>query len=441
MRSRGTRTLPRMATTQRRRVTVDNTALARRVGTRLKVARARAGLTQAQLAGDRYTKAYVSALENGLTKPSMAALDYLSARLGTSASAMISDEAPIWSRLEADVNLAAGHWQEAADAYADLLESAIDPGARAELLSGRAEALARLDQPNGAASAASEAAEIFNRHGREADAARASYWLAGAEYEQENAADARAILGSILSKLRAGLRVEPDFQLRVLMLLATIEARDGNHAEALAYLDEIRGLSAELDDRRRATYLFDLAFSYRATGDLEAAIRTGLASLTLFRAMEANSETAMAENMLALTHLALGNIARAEDLAAAARARFESLHDERWLADVEETQAQIALAKGEPAEALEMVERSLALATKTGYRKAEMGGLVTKARALVALGRPDEASGCNEQATELARASKRPARLREVLGAWAGLLASQGNHKRAYELSREALTA
>ena len=38
-------------------------------------------MTQQQLAGERYTKAYISALETGIARPSMVALSYLSERL------------------------------------------------------------------------------------------------------------------------------------------------------------------------------------------------------------------------------------------------------------------------------------------------------------------------------------------------------------------------
>src|SRR6059058_5746521 len=101
----------------RRRVVVDDRPLATAIGGRLKQARLAAGLTQQALAGDRYTKAYISALENGLAKPSMAALNYLAPRLGMSASAVIADQDPAWGRLEADIALAAGRWRDAADAY------------------------------------------------------------------------------------------------------------------------------------------------------------------------------------------------------------------------------------------------------------------------------------------------------------------------------------
>ena len=49
----------------RRRVVVDQRELARAIGARIRAARQAAGLTQQELAGDRYTKAYISALELG----------------------------------------------------------------------------------------------------------------------------------------------------------------------------------------------------------------------------------------------------------------------------------------------------------------------------------------------------------------------------------------
>ena len=75
-----------MRTIERRSLAVEDRDLAQQIGARLKAARLRAGLTQQQVAAGRYTKAYVSALENGLIKPSMAALRFLAVRLGTTPS-------------------------------------------------------------------------------------------------------------------------------------------------------------------------------------------------------------------------------------------------------------------------------------------------------------------------------------------------------------------
>ena len=128
--------------------------LARRIGQRIREARQRAGLTQQQLAGDRYTKAYVSALETGIARPSMVALSFLSQRLGLPASHFIDEAHPAWTRLEVDMRLAAGDWQVAADGYASLLADATDDANRADLLRGLAEASARMDQGKEAIAAA-----------------------------------------------------------------------------------------------------------------------------------------------------------------------------------------------------------------------------------------------------------------------------------------------
>ncbi|HEU4571954.1 MAG TPA: helix-turn-helix transcriptional regulator, partial [Candidatus Limnocylindrales bacterium] len=86
----------------------DDLDLARQIGGRIKAARLRAGLTQKQLAEPRYTKAYISALENGLIKPSMAALRFLAKRLGSEPAAFLADEDSAWQRLDAELRLASG---------------------------------------------------------------------------------------------------------------------------------------------------------------------------------------------------------------------------------------------------------------------------------------------------------------------------------------------
>src|SRR5918999_5262047 len=114
--------MPRTRTSAR--ATTQDRELAKRIGLRIREARTRAGLTQQQLAGDRYTKAYVSALETGIARPSMVALSYLSERLSLPASHFIDAEHPGWTRLEVDMRLASGDWEAAADGYRTLLADA-----------------------------------------------------------------------------------------------------------------------------------------------------------------------------------------------------------------------------------------------------------------------------------------------------------------------------
>ncbi len=404
-------------------------------------------MTQQQVAGERYTKAYISALENGLVRPSVAALEYIATRLGTTSSALIADSRPAWSRLDVDLQLAAGNWQAAADGYEILLaDPNIDKLTRADLFRGQAEALVRLDHAPEAAAAASRSVQLFESLGRAEDSALASYWLAAAMYEQGNSEDSRAILQMLLARVRTGLRVQPDFRLRLLMALSSTESRDGNHQAALSYLEQIRGLADELDDRRRAHYLFDLAYSYTETGDYEAAIRTGYASLTLFKAAETTFEIARLENELALAHLHTGNVARAEELANDAARRFDELGDQRQRAHAFDVKAQIAIARGDWDAALELANQALTTAADSDNPYGVADAMLSLARTYAGQAAQDptkahieQARTAFEAAAEENRRQSRPQMLRRVLTEYADFLAANGDHRAAFELSREAL--
>jgi tetratricopeptide (TPR) repeat protein len=432
-----TSAMPRTKTVAR--ATEQDAALARQIGSRIREARRRVGMTQQQLAGERYTKAYVSALETGIARPSMVALSYLSERLGLPPSHFLDEQTPAWTRLEVDMQLASGEWEAAAAGYATLLDDALDDQTRAELLRGHAEALIRVDRGREAVPAAAEAARIFNSLGRIGDEALARYWLAYGLYLSDAEADARSMVTGLLERVRAGLRVEPEFEMRLLMALAAVESRMGNHAESLAHLEAARGMSDDLDDRRRAMFLFNLAISYRETGDLEAAIRAGTQGLALLRAAGSSFESAQIENDLAMAHLATGNLARARELAGEAHREFEDAGDERYLSAVLDTEAQVALAGGDHAHALELARRAVKLARSTGNRAVELASMLTEARALRAGGDRETAEARYAEAATIARDGTAPSRLREVLREWAGLRAEAGDHRGAYELTNEAL--
>ncbi len=413
--------------------------LAHRIGQRIREARHRAGFTQQQLAGDRYTKAYVSALETGIARPSMVALNHIALRLNLPPSHFIDEAHPVWTRLEVDMQLASGEWQAAADGYSALLADSPDESSRADLLRGLAEALARLDRGKETIAAATEAARLYGLASRVADAALARYWLAYGLYQSDNEPDARSLLTALLEQVRAGLNVEPDFEMRLLTSLAAVESRAGQAPRALAYLEEARGQAADLDDRRRAAFLFNLAIGYREVGDFEAAIRAGTQGMALYRAAGAIFESARIENDLALAYLATGQVERARELASDARMQIETTGDERWMAAVADTEAQVALASGDPAEALRLAAEARAYAERSGNQLAGLAAMVTAARAMRVGGQVAESEAQFAEAAAVARSSRVPHRLREILREWADLRADAGDHRGAYQLSSEAL--
>jgi tetratricopeptide (TPR) repeat protein len=410
------------------------------VGPRLRAARHRAGLTQRQLAGDRYTAAYISALEVGLVRPSWAALTYLSGRLGLAIHELVREAQPGWDRLAADLHLAAGEWQQAVDQYTNLLDAETGPDA-ALLRRGRAEALCRLRRPREALADAAAAYEALTQAGQQADAAYAGYWLSYAHYQLDNTQEAAALLHQILAEVRAGLAVQADFKVRLLVALAANESWDGHHDRALALLEEGRAVSDEMDDRRRASFLFSLALGYAQTGDHEGALRAGTAALPLFEAADADYEATSLRNSLALTYLKMGNASRATEMAGEARERSTRQNDRRLLAHVAETEAQIALAAGDHAAVKEHVAEALALARETENTHAEWSALLTLARSERLRGDHALAEGTYRQAVDLLRKSGPRPRLAEALHEWADLLVAEKRHEEAVELLQEALSA
>jgi tetratricopeptide (TPR) repeat protein len=61
-----------------------------KLGERVRQLRVAAGLTQTDLAGDRFSKEYVSQIERGKTRPTKETIDWLAARLGVDASFLAS---------------------------------------------------------------------------------------------------------------------------------------------------------------------------------------------------------------------------------------------------------------------------------------------------------------------------------------------------------------
>ena len=431
---------PSSSTRTRNVIVVDNSHVARRVGERIRQARTRVGLTQAQLAQGRYTAAYISALERGLAKPSMAALTFLSERLGVSVPDLVSEERPAAGRLEADLLLASGDYQAALDRYDALLETAgEDRRNRAELLRGRAEALIRMDRAREAIRPAAESAELFDAIGAQADAAWARYWLAGAHYLTDNIAEAQSIYQQLLAQERAGLQVAPDFRFRLLTQLGNTEAWDGSAERALTYMEEARSLIGDISVRQRAAFLSGLSLQYRRAGDLEASIRVGHESLALYRVAEAEQDEAVLEVNLAISFIELGSSGKAKTHLRRARSLAEELDDAFLLAGVIEAEARLAFAAGDLDAAVERARAAVAASDAGGSYMAAVGAHRTLARVAVARNKREDAEGAFGRAAELLRTHRSHSQLRDVLGEWGDVRAGWGDAGGANELYAEAL--
>lgn len=417
----------------------EDAPIARAVGQRIREERHRAGLTQQQLADDRYTKAYISALENGLAKPSLAALTFIAGRLGRTAAYFLREGEASWSRVEADLHLASGDWERAVDDYTTLLETETQAVSRAELERALAEALVRLDRPDEAIPVAARSAAAFEAAGRSADGAISRYWEAAAQSQLENDAAADSILQALLDAARGGLAVEPELEARVLVALARIAGRGPERKKAVAYLAGARAVLERFDPRRRASYLASLAIGCRDRGDTEAALRLANQAVARLRELEADRDVALLEHEIALSQLAAGATRRARRHAATADAIVTRLGDDRTRAEVLETRARVELAGGDAVAAVRLAEQAASLADESANRKVAISARLTLGRARRASGDTNGATAAFAAAVTLARRHDRLPELRRVLTEWAELRSELGDAAGASTLSREAL--
>jgi tetratricopeptide (TPR) repeat protein len=422
------------STTQtRRRVVVDQTALAKAIGTRIRTARLAAGLTQQELAGDRYTKAYISALELGHAKPSMAALDYLAPRLGTRPDRLIGDDSERWTRIDADLHLAAGRFDQALEAFHTLASRETDPVRRGELLLGAGEAAVRARRSSEAAGVLQEARRLLDAAGRRADVRRAIYWQSAVHEALDDPETSVRMLRDLLAEGPVE-GDDPGFDVRVRIGIAQDEFVHGSLERARLYLEEAADRAATLDTRRRASFYDTLAKVRSASGDYEGAIRAGTEALTLLREVGYEVQEASIENDMAMTLAAMGHYDRAEERIRHSIATFERLEIWEDAAHSIDTLADIRLQRGDATAALEHADRALAIEAEFGPLNEQVGARITRAKALDALGRTADAEAAWNHAIDVAKAIPSAVRRKRILSARAKQLAAQGRHAEAYEL-------
>jgi len=352
----------------------------------------------------------------------------------------VADDRPTVGRLDADLLLASGRWQEALDRYDSLLAAGQDdPRRHAELLRGRAEALTRLHRGRDAIPPASEAAEMFDEQGSPADAAWARYWQSGAHVLEDEPGKARAILLQLLTADRAGLEVAPDFRFRLLVVLGTTEAWDGQPERALTYMEEARSLVGSVSLRQEAAFLAGLALQYRHVGDLEGSVRVGQESLDRYRITDAVHEELAVENNIAITFIELGNIERAAEHLGRARDLADRYGDLRIRSEVTEAEARLALARGDVAGTHERAAAALAAAEAGGSYLAAVGAHRTLARLAMSRADRPEAEARFGAAATLLREHRARSLLRGLLAEWADMRSNAGDAAGASALYAEAL--
>jgi len=307
-----------------------------RLGERLRQLRVAAGLTQSDLAGDRFSKEYISQIERGKTRPTVETIDWLALRLGVDAgylaSGVSSDE-----RAKAEAMLARAdaltqeqRFPEAVEEYRRALSSVLATGSQelqVRALAGEATALAH-GEPRAALDLLTQARAI-------------------AEGESFSDIDRADIL------FRLGM---------CRYLLSSISTAINLFSEALA-LGERSGLPS---DRLRLDVFSWRSRCYRRQRDYEAAREDVEHALELAEAM--HDPRALGEAYFQASVLAErdGHWVLARTYAEKAKTQYEILAEQSNVARLHNNLGGLEFLLGRPDEAIAHLKQAFAFALEVG---------------------------------------------------------------------------
>jgi tetratricopeptide (TPR) repeat protein len=308
-----------------------------RLGDRLRQLRVSAGLTQSELAGDRFSKEYVSQIERGKTQPTRETVKWLASRLGVDASFLASgvssDER---ARAEAILTRAEAlserrDYDEAIDGFTDALAAVVATGAvdlQVRVLSGEAWARAHRGEVRPAIDLLEQARGLVE--------------------------------GSSFTDLD---RAEVLFRLGVARyLISSISTAIALFAEALALADR----SALPADLLRSNVLTWRSRCYRRQRDYEAARDDVTRALELAESMgdtRALGEVYVQASLIAERD---GHWVLARTYAERAKSHYETLTDRISVGKLLNNLGGLEFLLGKPEEAIARLNESLAIALEHG---------------------------------------------------------------------------
>jgi len=337
-----------------------------RLGERLRQLRVAAGLTQSELAGDRFSKEYVSQIERGKTRPTEGTIEWLADRLGVDAgflaSGVATDER---TRLEGALSRAEA-WYEAED-----------------------EEAAAAFEPLGAAARATGLPELQVRA------------LVGSGLAKMRIGDHRGAV-ELLNEARAISEAESFSDVEradVLLRLGGCRYQLNSIQTALALFNEALGLAERSGlpcDALKANILSWRSRCWQRQRDFEAARDDVEQAIELSRGVEDLRTIGAAYFQASLIADREGHWVLARNYAERAREAYGELADRVHVSQLTNNLGGLNFLLGNTDQAVELLKESFAIALDLG-RDADAG------RAVSSLAQVHLRTGDNEQAEEQAR--------------------------------------
>jgi tetratricopeptide (TPR) repeat protein len=295
-----------------------------RLGERVRQLRVAAGLTQTDLAGDRFSKEYVSQIERGKTRPTRETIEWLAAKLGVDA----------------------GFLEQGVSA---------DERSRVEAMLARAEALANAHEYDEAVEELESARTAVLATGSVELEARAAQTEAWARMEQGELQPALELLERCRT-LTEGPGFSDVDRAQVLYRTGVCRYHLSSITSALALFSEALKLAEASQlpcDLLRSEILGWRSRCYRRQRDLEAAREDVERALELAEALDDHRTMANVYFQASLVSERMGHWVLARSYAERAKAYYEQLNDERNVGRLLNNLGGLNFQLGKPERAIE----------------------------------------------------------------------------------------
>ncbi|HHW10783.1 MAG TPA: tetratricopeptide repeat protein [Firmicutes bacterium] len=330
----------------------DRTLLAKRIKNR----RLELGLTQRDLAGNDFTRGFISQIENGIIDPSLKSLEKIAERLGLTLSALLDnpnshDPIELEGTLNKGFHIMAQDLNEADKIATDVLDKAVEMNNHH--LMGRAYSLAawvsyyKKDYVS-AAKLFSLAADAHRKASNVLLAARCLNSAGAASHVIRDFTKAEEYYKSAIELLQDMNDPSQNDYIRAMVNYGILLADFGDYARAISVLDKSLRISVRLNDYYKYGQVRNaLGVAYRKLGQIDHAIRHYYAALFFSRAIEDELHIAMAANNLAIALGIKGELNQARSLLVEAIELFKKLERPAMLANAQSELAKIAWSAGD----------------------------------------------------------------------------------------------
>jgi tetratricopeptide (TPR) repeat protein len=383
-----------------------------RLGERLRQLRVSAGLTQTELAGDRFSKEYVSQIERGKTRPTQETISWLALRLGVDptflASGVSTDERAraeaILARAEALVEKR--EYEAAIEEYANALASVVATGAvelQVRILSGEAWARAHAGEVKRALELLGEARMLVDGpQFSDVDRAEILFRLGACRYLLSSIATAVALFGEALALVESSPLPSDLLRSNIFTWRSRCYRRQRDFEAAREDVERALELAEALDDTRAlGEAYFQASLVAERDGQWVLARTYAERSKNAYEELTDRTNVGRLLNNLGVFEFLLGKPDRAVERFKEAFAIALDVGDGDEAATAVSSLAQAHLRTGDPSVAEEHARHALTLLGARDDRLDEIGNArLVLGRALLEQGRLDESAAALAEAED-----------------------------------------